>query len=171
MKKVAHFEKVSFTEWERSYGGLGGVDSRELQRSYDDIRLPQQATEGSAGYDFFVPYDLDILVEDNGQYTPMILYPTGIRCILKKGFCLVLCPKSGLGTRYGFRFRNTVGIIDSDYYKSENEGHIQFSPLVGVDLHLKSGDKMFQGIFTEHFYAINGSSTEKRNGGHGSTGR
>ena len=53
-----------------------------------------------------------------------IKIPTGIRCILKEGFVLKEYPRSGLGFKYRVRLDNTVGIIDSDYYKSDNEGHI-----------------------------------------------
>ena len=33
-------------------------------------------------------------------------------------------PRSGLGFKYRLQLNNTVGIIDSDYYYSDNEGHI-----------------------------------------------
>ena len=33
-------------------------------------------------------------------------------------------PRSGLGFKFRLQLNNTVGIIDSDYYNSDNEGHI-----------------------------------------------
>ena len=33
-------------------------------------------------------------------------------------------PRSGLGFKYRLQLNNTVGINDSDYYGSDNEGHI-----------------------------------------------
>ena len=33
-------------------------------------------------------------------------------------------PRSGLGFKYRLQLNNTVGIIDSDYFYSDNEGHI-----------------------------------------------
>ena len=32
-------------------------------------------------------------------------------------------PRSGLGFKFRLQLNNTVGIIDSDYYNSDNEGH------------------------------------------------
>lgn len=37
---------------------------------------------------------------------------------------LQLFPRSSLGFTYRLQFNNTVGIIDSDYFESDNEGHI-----------------------------------------------
>ena len=43
---------------------------------------------------------------------------------MKKGWFLGIYPRSGQGFKYGIKLANTVGIIDSDYYHSDNEGHI-----------------------------------------------
>ena len=40
------------------------------------------------------------------------------------GWVLMMFPRSGLGFKYRLQLNNTVGIIDSDYYDSDNEGHI-----------------------------------------------
>ena len=37
---------------------------------------------------------------------------------------LSIFPRSGLGFKHRLQLDNTVGIIDSDYYGSSNEGHI-----------------------------------------------
>ena len=37
---------------------------------------------------------------------------------------LKIYPRSGLGFKYRLQLNNTVGIIDSDYFYSDNEGHI-----------------------------------------------
>ena len=33
-------------------------------------------------------------------------------------------PRSGLGFKFRLQLDNTMGVIDSDYYNSDNEGHI-----------------------------------------------
>lgn len=166
---VAIFEKVSFKEW------MNSVEDEKLSEEnleiwaalYDDIKLPERATDGSCGYDFFIPYSLSISTV--GNHFP--IHQTGIRCNIKEGFDLQLVPKSGLGTKYGFHFRDTVGVIDSDYYHSSNEGHIKFCPEVEKDLVLEKGDKMFQGILRRYYLAKENTPTQVRNGGYGSTGK
>ena len=77
----------------------------------------------------------------------------------------------------GFKFRlqmnNTVGIIDSDYFYSDNEGHI-FVKLTndtneGKTVSVAQGTGMVQGIFMQYGVTIDDDATEVRNGGFGST--
>ena len=76
-----------------------------------------------------------------------------------------------------FEFRlqmnNTVGIIDSDYFYSDNEGHI-FVKLTndtneGKTVSVAQGTGMVQGIFMQYGVTIDDDATEVRNGGFGST--
>ena len=54
IKRIAKFHKVSleqFTEgWKDTFGETEGEKIREI---YEEIKLPERATSGSAGYDFF----------------------------------------------------------------------------------------------------------------------
>ena len=82
-------------------------------------------------------------------------------------------PRSGLGFKYRLQLNNTVGIIDSDYYHSDNEGHI-FAKLTndtkeGKSLQIAAGNGFMQGIFTEYGITFDDQVTERRNGGFGST--
>ena len=54
---MSHFEKVSFEQWKADCGVKGLPDS-ELREWFDAIRLPHQATGGSAGMDFYMPFNL-----------------------------------------------------------------------------------------------------------------
>ena len=67
---------------------------------------------------------------------------------------LTLYPRSGLGFRYRLQLNNTVGVIDSDYYGSDNEGHIQAKitndSREGKELKLEAGTGFMQGIFLEY---------------------
>ena len=80
--------------------------------------MPKRATVGSAGYDFKLPFSITL----NPNETKKI--PTGIRVQMEVNYVLKLYPRSGLGFKYRLQLNNTVGIIDSDYYYSDNEGHI-----------------------------------------------
>lgn len=167
-KVVAKFEKVT---WGQYCAGRGcdpaNVFTEPYAQEYDNIKIPKRATSGSAGYDFFAPFDFSLVPGAT------IKIPTGIRCILKEGFVLKEYPRSGFGFKYRVRLDNTVGIIDSDYYKSDNEGHI-FIKITNEGqqiLKVKQGEAFCQGIIVEHFYAEEDEVTEQRNGGFGSTSK
>ena len=71
------------------------------------------------------------------------------------------------------KWKKTVGIIDSDYFYSDNEGHI-FAKLTndtneGKIVELSEGTGFMQGIFVEYGITIDDDVTEVRNGGFGST--
>ena len=79
----------------------------------------------------------------------------------------------GLGFKYRLQLNNTVGIIDSDYYYSDNEGHI-FAKLTndtneGKTVELKAGEGFMQGIFVEYGITLDDDADGIRNGGLGST--
>lgn len=120
------------------------------ENNYKKIAKPERSTSGSAGYDFRVPFDIDI-----PENTPVVV-PTGIIADLSKLFkvnddtakkeldkidedtdenalynnsisysnmpsvYLALYPRSSFGFKYGFRMLNTTGIIDADYAYNES---------------------------------------------------
>ncbi len=162
MKKIAQFEKVSLAQF------LDGCKRPDAEEIYAKIALPKRATTGSAGYDFFAPFDINL----NAGETAKI--PTGIRVKIDEGWLLSLYPRSGLGFKFRLQLDNTVGIIDSDYYFSDNEGHI-FAKITNDSrenkaLHIPAGAGFIQGIFTEYGITVDDDATETRNGGFGSTG-
>ena len=74
---------------------------------------------------------------------------------------------------YRLQLNNTVGIIDSDYFYSDNEGHI-FAKLTndsneGKTVELEAGSGFMQGIFVEYGITMDDDVTTVRNGGFGST--
>lgn len=130
--------------------------------------MPVRATVGSAGYDFYSPLDF---VLTPGQ---TIKIPTGIRARIEDGWVLMIFPRSGLGFKYRIQLDNTVGVIDSDYYGSDNEGHI-FIKITndsneGRTLSLKKGDGFAQGVFLPYGVTSDDETAAVRNGGFGSTG-
>ena len=81
--------------------------------------------------------------------------------------------RSGLGFKYRLQLNNTVGIIDSDYYFSDNEGHI-FAKLTNDGKEQKTvevvqGQGFMQGIFVPFGITVDDDATAIRNGGFGST--
>ncbi len=161
MKRIANFYKVS----EKRF--LNDFEGENAQAVYEGIKLPKRATAGSAGYDFFAPFDFELKAGET------IKIPTGIRVKIDDGWVLKLYPRSGLGFKYRLQMNNTVGIIDSDYYGSDNEGHI-FIKITndsneGKTLAVKCGEGFAQGIFVEYGITYDDDVCEIRNGGFGST--
>ena len=163
-KRVARFEKVSFEQFK---SGFDNLDSDKIKELYDSLILPKRATKGSAGYDFYAPFDI---VLDPGK---TIKIPTGIRVYIEENYVLKLYPRSGLGFKYRLQLNNTVGIIDSDYYYSDNEGHI-FAKITNDSnenktVEIKKGTGFMQGIFVEYAITFDDDCQSIRNGGFGST--
>ena len=171
MKRIAKFEKVSWTQFQKDYVDTFGedttIDMDDVKNIYDDINLPVRATSGSAGYDFKSPINFKL------KPGSTIKIPTGIRVKIDDGWVLKCYPRSGLGFKFRLQLNNTVGIIDSDYYDSDNEGHI-FAKFTndsneGKTVEVRAGDGFMQGIFVEYGIALDDDVTEVRNGGFGST--
>lgn len=168
MNRVAQFEKVSFEQfrkdWIDTFGEKKNVDIKEI---YDNIKLPKRATYGSAGYDFFSTINITL------QPNFTIKIPTGIRCKMNDGWVLKCYPRSGLGFKYRLQLNNTVGIIDSDYFYSDNEGHIMLKITNDTNeakiLKINAGDGIAQGIFVEYGITYDDDADGIRNGGFGST--
>ena len=172
-KRVAEFKKVSLEGFIKDWCDTFGLDAsdantrHEIEDIYGGIELPKRATAGSAGYDFFAPVKIKIAP---GQ---TVKIPTGIRCRIDNNWVLKCYPRSGLGFKYRLQLNNTVGIIDSDYFYSDNEGHI-FSKITNDSnenktLTIPADTGFMQGIFVEYGITVDDDATEIRNGGFGST--
>lgn len=161
MRRIAKFEKVSPGRFAADF------EREDAAGVYNEIVLPRRATAGSAGYDFYSPFDF---VLEAGE---SIKIPTGVRVRIDEGWVLKIYPRSGLGFKFRLQLNNTVGVIDSDYYLSDNEGHI-FIKITndskeGKTVAVKKGEGFAQGIFVEYGITEDDDASDIRNGGFGST--
>jgi dUTP pyrophosphatase len=194
------FKKVPFYQYYADWCELYGITKRELVKSiYDNIKLPLRGTSGSAGYDFYIPHDLQLSRGEN------IVILTGIRAKMPKDMFLSLFPRSGQGFKYRIALSNTVGIIDSDYFNANNYGHIMIkisydgiasSRRIAFDtshdnkaitilnpytvepesnFEITAGTAFAQGIFTKYELTseeiMYGTNNNRRTGGFGSTNK
>lgn len=165
--KVAKFEIVSFDQFKKDMlkhlGPIFEGKDDVIEELYQGIKLPKRSTVGSAGYDFFAPFSF--VPSDAG-----VIIPTGIRCKISPGWVLKLYPRSGQGFKYGVELFNTVGIIDSDYFYTENEGHImvKMTSKLKCDI-IDIGKGFCQGIFEQYGITVDDDATDRRIGGFGST--
>lgn len=181
-KVVAKFEKVSFEQFRKDFWDCfskvdmanvmgmipdeNGFDTA-IRKVYDAIKLPKRGTAGSAGYDFFAPVKIKLAP---GQTEKI---PTGIRCRIDNDWVLKCYPRSGLGFKYRMQLNNTVGIIDSDYYGANNEGHIMAKITNdtndGKTVEVENGKGFMQGIFVEYGITEDDDANGIRTGGFGHT--
>ncbi len=184
IQKIAKFKKISIEQFKKDWSSCYHKyqsSEEDIKTIYNRIQFPKRATTGSAGCDFFSPSYLTIyttgtqILSENpfkilkGE----IKILTGICCRIESGWVLQIYPRSSLGFKYGIHLAKTVGIIDSDYYNSDNEGHI-FVKLVNDSsicdiVRIKTGQAFCQGIFTPYGVTYDDNTDRKRNGGFGST--
>lgn len=166
---MTKFEIISKKQFEKDFADFPDV-------KYENLKLPKRATTGSAGYDFYSPISFKLAPGST------IKIPTGIRVILPKDKFLLMAPRSGLGFKYRLQLDNTVGIIDSDYSNSDNEGHIWIKITnnsnvdsilgmfaSGISLSLNAGEAVVQGIILKYEVTDDDDTDGVRNGGFGST--
>ena len=126
--------------------------------------MPRRMTKYSGGYDFFLPHDVELKAGETIMVDSGVSLEDGD---LEDDEVMLLFPRSSLGMNYGFRFTNTVGVIDSDYRDT-----IKASFTVDKDIHIKQGERFMQGIVF-NFRRISNEiePQQERTGGLGSTGR
>lgn len=131
-----------------------------------DIKLPERATENSAGYDFFAIEDIVLPAK---QLTRVM---TGVKCELRPYMFLMLANRSSNPSKKGLFLANGVGVVDADYYNNpDNEGEIgfEFYNFSDEDKEIKKGEKIGQGIIMTFNRVQNDNVTATRDGGFGST--
>lgn len=163
-----------------------------------EIAFPVRKTKHSAGYDMAAaediiipsylscidnlyskfesekissPIDLNTLKIYTKQYKPTLI-STGMKCKLNSDQYLELSIRSSSPLKYWLILANGVGIIDSDYYNnSDNEGEIFFQVinLSPIDILIKKGDIIGQGIIKKYELIEDDNSSGLRSGGFGST--
>lgn len=158
-----YFEKVSENQWMVNIPEY--VTETDWMVLYDNLELPTRGTKTSAGYDFKSPVTFALEPDEETKI------PTGIRVSMDDDNVLMIYPRSGHGFKYYLRLANTVGVIDSDYYNSSNEGHIfvKIRNEGSKPLEIKRGEGLCQGIFTKYLKTLDDASEGIRDGGFGST--
>lgn len=151
------FEKVSLSEYEKRRNGS----------EYDNIRIPERGTLYAAGYDFYLPYALEIKSKARA-----IVY-TGVKAYMQPDEVLLITIRSSAAIKHNLRLINHVAVIDCDYYDNpDNEGHIMLAleNAGAAALNLNAGFRVAQGIFVKYLISEKEKQPGKtRTGGIGST--
>lgn len=132
-----------------------------------DVKMPERATSGSAGYDLFAPEE--ILLQPGMEF----VVNTGLAAEIDAGHFGMIVPRSGLGFKTGMHLKNTVGIIDSDYINADNGGLIMVkivNPSASTII-IKKHQAFAQMLFIPYSVTDDDSASGSRTGGFGSTDR
>jgi len=131
---------------------------------------PHYATSGSAGLDLRACIDAPITLEPGETR----LIPTGMAIHLADpGYAAMILPRSGLGHKHGIVLGNLVGLIDSDYQgqlmvSAWNRGQQAFE-LTPME---RLAQLVIVPVVQAEFNVVEEfSSSERGEGGFGSTGR
>src|SRR5690554_6644947 len=128
--------------------------------------LPKRSTAKSAGYDFAIPEEVEIMPGE------VKLINTFVRAYMQDDEFLAIFIRSSMGIKKGLRLANQVGIIDSDYYANpDNGGHIKIAIKNESDeiVKLTPGERIAQGIFLNYLKNEDDNVKKVRQGGIGST--
>ena len=151
----------------RGFMPIAGMEDR-FGVEKNKIPLPKRSTSGSAGYDFFAPYDFSIEPGD----TKVI--DTFVKAYMQPGEVLYIFSRSSFGIKKKLIIPNSVGVIDADYFNNpKNDGHIMicFTNIGEEKQYIFKCEKMAQGIFMNYLIADGDDASGDRVGGIGSTGR
>lgn len=144
----------------------------------DGFRAPSYSTPGSAAFDIRSPEYVTI------QKGEAVTIKLGFAAEIPEGHVAIICPRSGLGSKYGLGLRNTIGVIDSDY-RGEWQATLTRDQLEPVKFEnremdepiaiIRPGDRILQCMIIPveqvDFVLTNElSETERGTGGYGSTG-
>lgn len=168
MERVAKFFKVGEERFVEDFlDTFPKITKEEALESYSMIKLPVRATKGSAGFDIFSTVDFTLAPGES------VKVPTGVRVRIREDWVFMIFPRSGLGFKYRLQLDNSVGIIDSDYFFSDNEGHmfvkVTNDSRSSKTVTVKRGEAFAQGVFLQYGITEDDEADAVRNGGFGST--
>ncbi len=133
-----------------------------------DLPLPFYATEHSSGMDLLAAVEKPLVIKPMER----VLVPTGIALEIPPGFEAQIRPRSGLAIRHGITLLNTPGTIDADY---RGEIKVILINLGSENFVINRADRIAQMVIVpvikvqlEEVEEL--SSTERSEGGFGSTG-
>jgi dUTP pyrophosphatase len=130
-------------------------------------------TRQSAGLDLaatesYILLPGDRALIDTGVYLKDVL-PDAVKVQLNPNvvLCGMVCPRSGLATKWGITVLNAPGIVDLDYQDTIKVCLVNHGKEIFM---VRIGDRIAQLVFSASYRRSELVKDEVRTGGHGSTG-
>ena len=145
------------------------IKIKRISKEYNDIPLPEYATEGSAGMDIRAAIKEPLII----KIGEVVLVPTNLSVEIPHGFEIQVRPRSGLAVNHGIGILNSPGTVDSDYRGEIKIVLINFGK---ENFTIQKGERIAQLIVSRVFRADlieeNSLNKSKRGtGGFGHTGK
>ena len=145
------------------------IKIKRISKEYNDIPLPEYATEGSAGMDIRAAIKEPLII----KIGEVVLVPTNLSVEIPHGFEIQVRPRSGLAVNHGIGILNSPGTVDSDYRGEIKIVLINFGK---ENFTIQKGERIAQLIISKVFRADlneeNSLNKSKRGtGGFGHTGK
>lgn len=141
--------------------------AEEMRKGTMDYILPTRGTSRSAGYDLASP--VTVTIEPHSSK----LIWLNIKAYMAEDEVLEVYIRSSMGIKKGLMLKNTVGIVDADYYSNEgNDGNIGLNLRNMTDeaVVIEKGERVCQCVFQKYLIADNDVYlSDSRVGGFGST--
>ncbi len=142
----------------------------KIKKLREDAKVPFRATQGSAGM------DLSACLDEAKTIKPgeILVVPTGIAIeIPSADYVAYIFARSGLGIKHGICLANGVGVIDSDY---RGEVCVGLCNVSNKEYTVSPGERVAQMVISPVSLmpvveVDELSSTERGEGGFGSTGK
>ncbi len=143
----------------------------KIKQLHSKATIPSKATSYSVGYDLYACLDSKVTIKPGKT----VKIGTGISIeVSEKNVGGFIFARSGLATNYGVIPVNCVGVIDNDY---RGEIIVALKNTSCLDYEILNGDRIAQIVFLpvvnfENIIMVdNLSSSDRGNGGFGSTGK
>jgi dUTP pyrophosphatase len=145
------------------------IKFKRLSKDFEDISLPEYATEDSSGMDVYAALKEPLVIQSGS----IELVPTNFSVEIPKGFEFQVRPRSGLAAKYGIGILNSPGTIDADY---RGEVKIIIINLGKEKFVIKPAERIAQLVLSKVYKAKsvesdNLNNTRRGSGGFGHTGR
>lgn len=139
----------------------------KIEQLYKGAMEPTYGAPGAAAFDLYAAQDGVV------EAYAMAVIKTGLAFEIPQGYVMRVYSRSGHGFKNGVRLVNCVGVIDSDYRGEVMVGLKNDGPTM---MWVRQGDRIAQAIIEpveriEFEWADELSSTERGQGGFGSTGK
>ena len=145
------------------------IKIKRISKEFNDIPLPEYATEGSAGVDIRATIKKPLIV----KIGEVVIVPTNLSVEIPQGYEIQVRPRSGLAAKHGIGILNSPGTVDSDYRGEIKIILINFGK---EDFTIQKGERIAQlivsRVFRADFNEENSLNVSKRgSGGFGHTGK
>ena len=141
------------------------IKIQRIDDSFNDIPLPEYATEGSSGLDLRAAVDKELILEKG----KILLVPTNLMVEIPFGYEIQVRPRSGLAAKNGIGVLNSPGTIDSNY---RGEIKVILFNFGDKDFVINRGDRIAQMVISKVYKAdiIESKSLNESNRGSGGFG-